>query len=803
MKRMILGLVLAGVSVQLLSQTITIYEKESNKVLELVTIQARDGSWDGISDQWGQCTLPKGNEDMVFVFRRMGFDALELSRRQISRQGLRVYLTPAGYDLDQVVISATRRTENRRHIPSRIQTIQQSAIALQNPQTAADLLGSGGEVFIQKSQQGGGSPMIRGFATNRLLYAVDGIRMNTAIFRSGNIQNVINLDPFALERAEVLFGPGSVIYGSDAIGGVMSFQTLKPRLSGSEDARISGKAVARYASANQERTAHLDVRTGWEKWALVTSLTSWQYDHLRQGRQGPDDYLKPFFVQTISGTDEVVGQEDPLLQIPSAYDQMNVMQKIRYRPNESWDFEYGFHFSETSPYGRYDRHNRLRGGRPRYAEWQYGPQRWMMNNLLINHQSDFVGYDQLHLRLAHQVFEESRMDRDWNDPERRNRQEQVEAWSVNLDMDKQFSEMFKLYYGLEFVRNEVRSSGEIEEVFTGERRLTSSRYPDASWQSLAGYFSGEYRPSSILTVQGGVRYNHFALDTDFSGNQEFFPLPFLEAQNQQGALTANIGGVYRPSERWTWRLNLGSAFRAPNVDDMGKIFDSEPGRVVVPNVDLDAETAYSADLGVAYAWPDKVEWELTAFYTYLNNALSRRDFTLNGQDSTLYDGVVSRVQAIQNAASAQVYGMQLRFLIHLGRGWTWTSHVNLQVGEEETDDGEISPSRHAAPVFGVSRLSYQTQRFDLQGYLQFQGARSFEELAIDERGKTEIYALDRDGRPYAPAWYTLNLKMRYQLDDQMTITGGVENITDRRYRPYSSGLSGAGRNFILALTLDW
>src|SRR5690606_22275722 len=98
------------------------------------------------------------------------------------------------------------------------------------PQTAADMLAGSGEVFVQKSQLGGGSPMIRGFATNRLLYAVDGVRMNTAIFRAGNLQNVINLDPFATESVEVIFGPGSVMYGRDAIGGVMSFQTLMPRL---------------------------------------------------------------------------------------------------------------------------------------------------------------------------------------------------------------------------------------------------------------------------------------------------------------------------------------------------------------------------------------------------------------------------------------------------------------------------------------------------------------------------------------------------------------------------------------------
>ena len=149
-----------------------------------------------------------------------------------------ITLEDAGLSLDEIVVSATRWTQNKHDVPEKITTISTKQVALQNPQTAADLVGISDEVFIQKSQQGGGSPMIRGFATNRLLYTVDGVRMNTAIFRSGNLQNVISLDPFAIENTEVLFGPSSVIYGSDAIGGIMSFKTLTPQLSA-----VKGKEI--------------------------------------------------------------------------------------------------------------------------------------------------------------------------------------------------------------------------------------------------------------------------------------------------------------------------------------------------------------------------------------------------------------------------------------------------------------------------------------------------------------------------------------------------------------------------------
>jgi len=798
MLRILLSLILMSGWFIASGQQIQIIDADTREPLSFVTIQTADQSWSGVSDEEGMVDMPNVQPDASLEFRRIGYETLRLTLDELQAYGFQVKMNSTGIELDQIVVSATRWKQDRNRVAARIRSVDPETVQLQNPQTAADLLGLTGEVFIQKSQQGGGSPMIRGFATNRLLYTIDGVRMNTAIFRGGNIQNVINLDPFAIEQTEVLFGPGSVIYGSDAIGGVMSFQTMEPKVSGSDTPLVSGSATGRYASANREQTGHLDVNVGWEKWAFSTSLSSWQYGHLRQGQHGPDDYVKPIHVRRFSGVDEIVTQEDPLLQIPSAYDQVNLLQKVRFRPNDEWNLEYGFHFSETTPYGRYDRHNRTRNGNPRYAEWNYGPQMWMMNHLKIEYRGNSPFYDDVQLSLAHQAFEESRIDRDFNQPQRRSRTEEVNAYSLNLDFIKNTGERNLLFYGLEYVKNDVRSSGTLEDIVQGTVAGTSSRYPDAAWRSLAAYVNNEFRWSKQWTLQAGVRYNRFTLDADFRDNQEYFPLPFEEASLANNALTGSLGAVFRPSSKWVIRVNAGTAFRAPNADDVGKIFDSEPGAVVVPNADLEAEQAYNLDLGVATTIGRGINLDITAYYTSLQNAMVRRNFTLNGQDSILYDGTLSQVQAIQNAAKANVYGLQFSMNIDLPRGFAFRTNLNVQHGEEELDDGRVSPSRHAAPFFGVSRLMYEAGLLRMEAYLQFQGERSFEDLAVDERGKDEIYAKDDQGRNFAPAWYTLNVKAQYQVSEAFSLSGGLENITDQRYRPYSSGLSGPGRNFILA-----
>lgn len=801
MKKNILLWLLLGWSFFACAQVITITDMETGEPLEQVTLTSENPFAFANTNAEGQATISAFRGAEIIEIRTLAYKTELKSFAELEAASFNLQLTLSSMDIDEIVISATRWNQTSSDIPSKITTISPRDVAQQNPQTAADLLGISGEVFIQKSQQGGGSPMIRGFATNRLLYAVDGVRMNTAIFRSGNIQNVISLDPFATEKTEILFGPGSVFYGSDAIGGVMSFQTLTPQLSLSDKPFVAGKAVTRYSSANNEKTGHFDINVGWKKWGMVSSLSSNDFGDLKMGSYGPDEYLRPFYVQRQDSTDVVITNDDTRVQRPSEYSQINLMQKLRFTPNEKWDFQFGFHYSETSDYSRYDRHIRYRNGLPRYGEWYYGPQKWMMNNLNINHDGHNSMYDQMTIRMAQQFFEESRIDRDINNPERHIRIEEVDAYSINLDFNKSTGRNNKLFYGLEFVQNDVTSTGTDEDISTGVSMPGPSRYPQSTWISYAAYVSDQYNFSEELLLQAGLRYNQFKLDAAF--DTTFYPFPFTTANLNNGALTGSLGFVYRPTDEWVISANLSTAFRAPNVDDVGKVFDSEPGSVVVPNPDLEAEYAYSADVGIAKVFGDVVKIDLTGYYTILQNAMVRRDYTLNGQDSIVYSGELSQVQAIQNAAVANVYGVQAGIEVKLPEGFGFSSDFNYQKGEEELDDGSTSPSRHAAPWFGTSRLTYAANKLNLQFYAVYSGGVEYENLPEEEKGKPEIYAVDADGNPYSPDWYTLNFKALYQFASHFSVGAGIENLTDQRYRPYSSGIVAPGRNFILSLHINF
>ncbi len=785
-----------------ISQTITIKSMDTNQPVEMVKLISLNPKVQTTTNAKGEANLSGFQTSKAIEILAFGYKKVTKSYDEIVASNFEIYLESSTIGLDEFVVSASKWGQNSGNVPSKISNISSKDVAQQNPQTAADLLATSGEVFIQKSQQGGGSPMVRGFSANRLLYTVDGVRMNTAIFRSGNIQNVISLDPLAIENTEVFFGPGAIIYGSDAIGGVMSFTTLTPQLSLNNKPLVIGKFVSRYASANNEKTGHFDVNIGWKKWALVTSITHSDYGDLKMGTNGPDDYLSNFYVQRMDTMDKVVSNPDPLTQNPTGYKQTNVMQKIRFSPNEKWDFQYGFHYSETSEYSRYDRLIEIgNNGLPRSAVWNYGPQKWMMNNLTIRHTSNNKIYDKMNIGLAQQYFEESRIDRNFTGGNRfrlRTQLEQVQAYSANLDFEKVLTK-HKFYYGLEFIQNDVTSKGSAIDIRDHSSIPVSDRYPKSKWNSYAIYLNYQFEISDKFLVQAGGRYSMFDLQSDFTRHLEFFPFDFTTVEIQNSATNFSLGGVYRPDETWKISFNASTGFRAPNVDDIGKIFDFAGSEVVVPNTNLKAEFAYNGEMNVSKIFGDIVKLDITGFYTYLDNAMVRRAFQVNGQDSINYDGDMSKVYAIQNAAYGTVYGANIGVEIKLNSEFSISSRYNYQIGEEEMDNGDISRSRHAAPAFGVSRFTYKKDKLFLQVYAMYATEVSFENLNEEEKQKAYLYAKDANGNPYAPSWYTFNFKAMYQLTKIFSVSAGMENITNQRYRTYSSGLTAPGRNFILSL----
>ena len=780
-----------------LAQEILVLDQEGRQALSGVDILDKKSKLSSRTNSEGKANLSVFTEKNPITLSKTGFQSQTLTWKELSALDFVIKLEYSPFTLETTVISASRWNQNAADVPGKVRQLESEWLDLRNPSTTADWLGSSGEVFVQKSQLGGGSPMIRGFSANRLLYSIDGVRMNTAIFRSGNLQQVISIDPFSLQNTEVLFGPGAVMYGSDAIGGVMVFETLKPD---HENQQLKGNLVTRFSSAYSEETIHGDFSYGKGKWAFVSSATYFDFGDLVMGEnKGQDSYLRTSFVKRINGQDQEVANPNPRKQLGSAYSQLNLMQKISFKASKNSTIDYAFHYSSTGNVPRYDRLIEKKDGNLRFARWDYGPQRWTMHQLNWNTTAPTKAYDQAKITTAFQFFEESRIDRRVGSATQFERVEQVQASSLNADFIKSLFKSHFLNYGVEAVINKVDSKGQSLNVTNQTVATASSRYPKATWTSWAVYANYVVPISSRWKMQSALRYNTNGINADFSNNLKFYPLPQLQLKDVYHSLTGNLGFVYQVDPSFSISPQVSTGFRAPNVDDMGKFFDSQPKTVLVPNPNLGPEYAYNAELNLNKILFGKIKLDVTGYYTWLDQAMVRRPSTWNGQTELLYNGEMSQIFSIQNAAFAEVKGIQAGMEVAISKELLFTSNYNWQKGVEELEDKSTSPSRHAAPNFGATKLRYQSKKMTLELSSQYSAAMPFEKMPQEEIGKPAIYATDSNGNPYSPSWLILNFAARIPITQSIQINAGVENLGDLQYRGYSSGIVSPGRNFQISV----
>ncbi len=716
----------------------------------------------------------------------------------VSNRTLRdtVELQSIVFPIDEVVVSANKWEQKAKEIPMKVVRIKTDAIRQSTAQTTADLLKSSNQVFIQKSQMGGGCPMIRGFAANRVLLVLDGVRLNNAIYRSGNLQNVINIDPNSLEETEVILGPGSVIYGSDAIGGVMDFHTIKPKFSTSEKLNTFLNYKNRLASAGRETTNHVDYNIGSERLSFAGSLSYSKFGDLKMGSHGYDSYLRPNYVIHKDGKDKIVENSSPEKQLFSGYNQFNSVQKIRYKVSENTDLSYGFHYTISSDIPRYDRLIQTKKGKLKYAEWYYGPQKLQLHTLKLQTRAANLFYDSFRLTAGYQHYEESRNDRKLNKPELRIRTEKLDIFTLNADAEKRFNDNIQFFYGAEYTHDKLGSSGYKKNIKDYTRKEIASRYPDNSkLRSMAFYGNLKWKFAVNWVLNTGMRYSHSWINAGLDKN--FYDFPFSNLDMNTGAVNGCLGIACETSNGWLFKLNGTTGFRAPNIDDAAKVFDSAPGKVVVPNKNLKSEYIYNLEADISKKIGRSFYFDFNVFYSYLDNAMTRADYTFNGLDSIPYDGEMSRVQAIVNRDNARVRGMSVLAMAELSDKLMLKGQINYTKGEYK--DG--SPVRHVAPVFGILELNYKTKRIQSKLSAEYNGEISYKNLADSERSKAYLYAEDDAGNPYSPEWVTLNWHNNIAVTRRLALNFAVENILDKRYRPYSSGICAPGRNFIAGVRI--
>ena len=700
--------------------------------------------------------------------------------------------------LNEITVSATRFEQPGRRSPFQIQTVTREQISFWNQQNTADLLAQTGNVFVQKSQGGGGSPVLRGFEASRVLIVIDGVRLNNAIYRAGHLQNVLRIDPALLDRAEVLFGPGSTLYGSDALGGVMYFQTRNPQLSITNRAQVRPAAYLRYATATGERTAHADVSVGTRRWGFLSSITAASFGDVVQGNNRsatyPDFGKLPQYVavDAAGGADVVVNNADPNRQVGSAYSQIDLLQKVLFQPAEGIRHTVNVQYSTSGNVPRYDRLTETASGKPRFAEWYYGPENRLLTAYRLEATRPHSLFDRLQLTAAYQHVEESRNSRRLDAVSLKNQVENVGVWSVNADLQKRVG-THDLQYGLELTHNDVASTATFTNVKTHAVTAADTRYPNggSTLQTAAVYFTDAVPLSPVALLTGGLRYSLSNLRASF-GDKTFFPFPYNDIHQSPSGLSGNLGLVLTPGNRTKISLLGSSGFRAPNVDDLTKVFESKAGLLVVPNPTIQPEFSYNAELTVNQWVGDRIRIDATLYTTWFDNAIVVDAFTLNGASTVDYAGQPSKVTAAQNKGRATIRGFNLGTLVRLTDRLTFSGTVNGTSGHLVNDKN--TPLDHIPPTFGRVSLAYRTTRFQVEAFTLFSDWKRIAEYNPD--GEDNGQYATPDGMP---GWATANVRGSVRIGRALSAQVAVENIFDANYRTFASGFSAPGRNVSVTL----
>ncbi|MEL0072892.1 MAG: TonB-dependent receptor [Flavobacteriaceae bacterium] len=807
----------------LLSQEILILDGVTGFPLEGVALFNSEKTKAIITNQEGKAPLSVFSEGDSLNIQFYGFESLKIFLgTQEFKNGISMALEPKDQTLEEVILSVGRNAVTRKQIAEKVAVIDAQTIELQRPSTGADLVGLSPGVRIQKSQGGGGSPVIRGFEANRILMVVDGVRMNNAIYRSGHLQNAITVNPNTVERVEVIYGSSSVAYGSDALGGVIHYYTKSPLINSEEKSRSSFSSD--FSSANFGTVNSFSTELSFNKWASLTSISYSNFGDIRMGTRRAHGYanwgLTPLYSENsrYSYQANPTLNENPNIQKNTAYNQLDLFQKFLVKLNDENQLVFNFQYSNSSDIPRYDKLIEQRSGTLRYAEWFYGPQKRILiaPQLKLFPQKRFMNSGRI--TFAYQNIDESRNSRAFESFIRKTQKENVQVWSLNGDFEFELNQKHSFSYGFEGTFNEVRSFAFGKELIVQQNEVVAlkpstpfpSRYPSkgSTYDSFASFVNWIWDLNNELTVNFGMRFTNTNLEARW---KEYYNInALLEAVNLDAlALTQTLALTYRPTEKIQWNLILSNGFRNPNIDDVGKIRENN-GILVVPNPFLFPEYAYNFELGIKrYFDQSKNYLSLRGFSTLISRHIGRSNYiifsdtTTPDQATIRYNGEEVETYANNNLGNRYLYGGSLDGYYSLNTFLALRGNFSfIQAVKSE----KYGPLPSISPAFGRIFIEYQKSNWLSYLSFEFSDNKNIEAYSIGgEDGLEETPLLSENPLLYAgtPAWSELSWLAQYRWKKSTSFRIALENILDTHYRPFASGISAPGRNLKLGVNYSF
>ncbi len=789
------------------SQDIVVVDIENGFPIQNVTVKSPDNKYVFHTNAAGIINIRNFKKKDTIIFAHPLFETYKVLKKDILRHHYEVELLKKYNKLDNVVLSVSRTKSQKRTIAKQVKVIDYNETLKVQPGTAADLLENAGDIVVQKTQGGAGSPIIRGLEANRVLLVIDGIRLNNAISRTGHLHTAVTVNPLILDRTEIIYGP-SAIYGSDALGGVINFYTKTPVINNYK--KLSGGAIARYATATNETSFHFNTDVSFAQWATTFALSYSDFGNIKMGSKrlhGYDHWGQvPYFSTNTENyyAANPVANPNPNIQANTGFKQKDFFNKTVIALGQNNEFSFETQLNLNSDINRFDKLTETKNGHLKYAEWRYGPSKRLLLSpqLMLNFHSKWL--KKAHIILAYQDLDESRISRKFSSLTRKYKKENVKVYSLNADFNTHFTKDKILSYGLETTYNTVHSQAYSKKLIVDGHQITGytpgppvpTRYPDggSQYSSFAAYGNYKYNLNSKSSFNGGIRFTQTYVSVVWKDNT-FITLPYNINKLANFAFTGDLSYIFSP-KNWKFNLLLSSGFRSPNVDDIGKIREKK-GKVIVPNIYLDPEYAYNGETAVTrYFNHKKFSISIDGYYSYLYNYIARDRFELQpGQTEILYNGEMAETYANVNAGDAEIYGGSVTMDGKINRYFSLEGGIFYTKGRM-LDKQRPLPS--IPPLYGNSKLTYKMDNIETALQYRFMLDKPVSEYdIIGGADNIEESPVDPNTGAYVgfPQWHILNWYGTYHINKTITVNLAVENIFDIHYKEFASAISAPGRNF--------
>ncbi len=634
-----------------------------------------------------------------------------------------------------------------------------------NARSLPDVLMEEAGVFIQQTNYGAGSPIIRGLMGKQIMILIDGVKVNNATYRFGPVQYLSTIDLRAVERIEIVRGVGSVL-GSDALGGVINI--IMKKGPGIDDPAHSSRIIGRYSSADHAWTSHAESSGKQGDLRYTAGASYHSTGNLHASGIGSQIATGDYTERAANLFAEYALPKDRFVSIAyNVFQQNDVPRTDRIASGANLRFMF-------DP-------QRLQFARATFEDGSITPRN---------------GLDRLQVTAywnrQDEGNEEIRTDR----PDILRMMDDSQTMiGLNAEMASTIGKASHAVYGVEYSSEDIRSRRNDLDMTAGTIRTARGKFTDgASYETLALYAQNRTHFGKWVTATVGGRYARFT-----AGGSENTARGELTLDSRVSDVTGSVGVIAHATPSLNLIFNTTQGFRAPNIEDLS-VFDERPTGTEVPNPDLEAEKIVMYELGLKHS-TERSSISAFVYQSNLADLLVRASGTYNGlpyfdnNGNGIRDASEPLVLQKQNHGKARVRGAELDWSFRPRSGWTWFGNVTRTRGDDQLADEPLS---RIPPTFGTMGIRW-SPAFHRQPWVEGIVTAAAAQRRLNSADKAD----SRIGIDGTDGFTVVNLRGGLSLGEHLRLSLAWENVLDELYKLHGSGVYRAASQVVVGVEVGF